>query len=45
MGRLGFTSCISAPDGLIRTGREHGNEVKDDTASSTGNQTWDPVVF
>ena len=28
----GFTSCISAPDGLIRTGRDHGNEMKDETA-------------
>ena len=25
-------SCISAPDGLIRTGRDHGNETKDETA-------------
>ena len=29
---LGFTSCISAPDWLIRTDKDHGNETKDETA-------------
>ena len=28
----GFTSCNSAPDGLIRTGRDHSNERMDETA-------------
>ena len=25
-------SYISSPDGVIRTGRDHGNEMKDETA-------------
>ena len=28
----GFMSCIFAPDGLIRTGKDHGNEMMDETA-------------
>ena len=33
-GRLdkGITVCISAPDGLITTGRDHGYEMMDETA-------------
>ena len=28
----GFMSCVSAPVGLIRTVRDHGNEMKVETA-------------
>ena len=49
-GGLGFKSCISATNGLTRTGRDHGNEMMDETAIrlrldrelNTGPSGWKP---
>ena len=40
MGGLGFVSCISAPDGLIRTGMDHGNETVDENIMMMPSVGW-----
>ena len=40
-----ITFCISALDALIRTGRDHGNEMMDETAIQLKTQTQDLHIF